>query len=305
MRLPRICIALLAGLLGCGGPQTPSAQPVSARPASSPLIAACDAGTVNSCLVAGNDAETAGDLSTAAVRYNKACELGDASGCALAGGALAELRDFAAATTAFEAGCALGDGTACYGAGLVAIGVFGGEPAFTRAAASFEKGCSAGLPDACGELANLLGTGQGVPLDLERAAAMREQACEQGHGGSCTRLGLEAWRNQSDEAGARALFEKACGLKVPDADGCGWLGWTLWSGIGGDADEGRGVALLDASCESDSAIGCAMRAIVHAKNGEADLAAPLMQKACELDPSQCDTMRKSLDAAKSGADAAP
>lgn len=262
----------------------------------SPLVAACEAGTAKSCLVAGDEAEQRGDAMAAASLYRSACELGEAPGCALAGGLLAESGDLAAAREVFVAGCELDDATSCYGAGLVLGGSFGGAADLAGAAPSFERGCELGLPAACGELARLYQAGQGVPVDLERATALRAQACEAGDGESCTHLGLEAWRG-GDRAAARALFEQSCATELPDSHGCGYFGWMLWSSED-DPDEVRGIAMMDASCAAGSAIGCSLRASTFARLGDLSAGDAHLKKACELDPAECRTFSDQYEASK-------
>lgn len=286
------CLFVVA-IVSCSGKQSvPSTgappEPTAPTESADPMIIACEAGTAQSCLVAGDARERDGDFEQAVRLYALACELEEPSGCALAGGLTAERGDSESAETYFEAGCALGDSTSCHGLGLVALGVFGEEPELEAAAAAFERGCSLGLPDSCGALADLIDAGEGAGADTERARSLREGACEAGHASSCTRLGLQALRAGEDDAG-RQLLERACVTDAPDPDGCGWYGWTLWSDATADEQRARAVALLDDSCTADSAVGCMFRGVVAAKAG--DDGAPLLERACELDPEQCDALR--------------
>lgn len=281
-------------LAGCSAPQQTS-PPRPATASASPLVAACEAGTANSCLIAASDAEQAADLDTAGRLYLKACELGESAGCALAGGVFSTAGQLEAGRAAFAAGCALDDGTSCYGQGLSAAGGFGGEPDWGSAVAPYEKACTLGLPSGCGELANLVAAGRGTEVDLERAHTLRKSACDQGDGESCTRLGLEAWRIK-DLPVARVLFETACVAKLSDPNGCGYFGWLLWSDDTA-SDPAKGVAMLDASCAAASAIGCALRANVHARLGDLESGKAALRQACELDPDNCETMSAQFEAA--------
>ena len=292
-----ISIAALA-LLACGGKQNPPPTDEPAEQISAnPLIAACDAGTANSCLIAANDAEQAGRMDEAATLYERGCKLGASEGCALAGGLHGEAGALDKASASFEAGCALEDATSCYGRGLIAGGSFGGDGDLAQTVTWFEKACTLGLAAACGDLSTFYRVGEGgLEVDLEKAAALQKQACEGGDGESCTRLGLEAWK-AGDAAAASSYFEKSCGTELPDPAGCGYHGWRLWTGPD-DAEHARGIALMDASCEAGSAIGCSLRANSHARLGDVDQGQELLQKACELDAAQCEVMTAQFEQAQ-------
>ena len=295
MRLLTLVLATL--LAGCGGSSTtPEPAPVEQPPSEqSPLEVACDSGVIQSCLRAGNDAELAGDFERAADLYHKACDLKDATGCVLSGGARLEAGDLAAALGVLERACQMKDGTGCYGAGMIAGGIYGGTADPPRAAALFHAGCEAASAASCGSLAQAYAGGVGVEQDLEKAASLRAQACATGDGESCTWQGLQAWRDQKDEAKARSEFERACGSELPDPDGCGYLGWLTYADPKAP-DEARGIALLDAACEGLSAAGCNLRAVVHARLNEANEATALRKRACELDPEGCEALSKQFEA---------
>lgn len=298
MRTIAVVLGLSCLLVACGGNQQTTRDPSPpAVTADSPLVAACEAGTVRSCLLAANDAESSGDAKEAARLYGAACTLEDAAGCALAGGLLAESGELAAASEAFHAGCVLADATSCYGQALVTAGSFGGEADMASAVPMFLRGCELGLAASCGDLAGLYRSGEGVEIDLEKADALRQQACTGGDGESCTHLGLAAWqRKERDEA--RALFEKSCGIELPDPAGCGYFGWILWSDEE-SPDEARGIALMDSACAAGAGVGCALRAATHAHMGDLEAGKASLAQACELDAASCEQFSKQFEAAKS------
>lgn len=316
---------MAVGLVACAGGSEAgraAAGPVVAETtepaATDPLVAACEAGTVKSCLSAASSAETAGDIVEAARLYGRACELGDANGCTFAGAALAQApQHLAAAAAAFEKGCGLGDGASCYGAGLVWSGAFGGDADAERATRAFERGCQRGVAEACGAYANAIEASQPAV-----AREVREAACQQGDGGSClaiaARLRAEgddvgadrylevACRDDgrgctvqglrlvdSDPAAARALFEKGCVAPLPDADACGWYGWFVYSGAGGVANPEEGAAALRSACDAEGAIACMFEAVILQRQGAPE-AAQRLERACELEPAQCEAMKRQV-----------
>ena len=296
---------------------TPTATASTGSP--NPLVAACEAGTVKSCLTAASSAETAGDAAEAARLYRRACDLGDPNGCAFAGAVIAQNpQRLAEAAATFEKGCDLGDGASCYGAGLVLAGAFGGAPDATRALAAFESGCDKGLAEACGAYANAV-----EATDPAAAARMRDAACQQGDGGSCLAIaaGLQAAGDEqgadryleaacahdgrgctlqglrvieSDPVAARAHFERGCVAPLPDADACGWYGWFTHSGTGGPADVEAGAATLRAACDADGALACMFEAVILQRQGAVEASARL-ERACELDPARCEAMRRQYE----------
>ena len=326
LTLFRTSTILLLLATACGSSSAGKVAPTTAPPpAQDPLVEACEAGTARSCLAAASAAQTANRTHDAAELYSKACDLDEPTGCTFAGASFLEAPEtLGRAASAFGRGCELGDATSCYGAGLVHSGVYGGTPDAAQAAQFFRKGCDAGLVDACGAFADALETGRGVPADADAARALRERACEQGDGSSC--IALAASMRDADADAANALLEKACPMEgractqrgvvlldeqrtgaarewfgkactgeLPDLDGCGWLGWYMWTGTGGEMQKEEAVALLDAACSEGSALGCMFHASVVARSGDAARAETLLSRACELDAGQCDGMRKQFE----------
>lgn len=319
-------VALSALLVACSGsePQRSPDDPTPDEPAppTDPMVAACDAGTAKSCLMAGENAERGGDPKTAARLWAKACELEEASGCALAGGTLANRGDVERGVALLERGCELDEPTSCYGAALARMGMFGGDSEPGTAAGLFERGCALGLADACGALAGLLESGSGVEKDPERAESLREQACNGGDaascvalasgafetgdlqrgatllekacesdGSACTRRGLVALQKEQNPDTARTYFQRGCTAELADADGCGWMGWLVHEGLGGSAEPERGRALIDDACEAGSATGCMFGAVASERDGASEQAEAAMKQACELAPEQCPALR--------------
>lgn len=315
----------LVGILvaGCGGGATQHVkepQPVE----SDPVVVACEAGTVRSCLAAASAAESAGKAEEAVRHYGRACELGEASGCAFAGALLLEdPSTLGRAAETFEHGCELGDGTSCYGAGLVWSGVYGGTADDARAAGAFNKGCAAGLVDACGAYAEALEEGRGVTADPAAAAELRQRACDQGDGASCIALAAATRPKDPDAADAlleraceldgractrrgvllvdvqksddaRDWFRRGCGHELADPDACAWLGWFSWEGIGAEPSREEGAALLSAACENESALACMFQAVTAARAQEAERAEALLARACELE-AQCEVLRQQFE----------
>lgn len=323
-------ISIFAMLCACGGTQrgdgTPAGEPAveTSQEAPDPLAAACEAGTVRSCLAAGESAEADGAVAEAERLYGRACELGEPAGCIFAG-RLAVERDLAAAADFFERGCAADDATACYAAGIVWSGLYGGEPDPTRATHSFRRGCEGGMADACGRYAEALEQGVGVEADSAAAAELMQSACQQGDGASCVELGRRALAaadedraralfvkgcdtdgracthvglmhvESQDAAGARAWFQRGCASDFADPDGCGWLGWHVFSGFGGEESVEEGRAMLESSCADESAVGCTFLAVVEAQTDEAR-ASELLDRACGFDAAQCQVLKRQFEA---------
>ncbi len=310
-----VCTTLLAA---CGGkkPAPESTGPPAETQTADPLETACRAGTVKSCLAAAATAESRGDVQNAAELYGTACDLEDPNGCVLAAQVIID-EDLALAREYFERGCALGDATACYGVGMSWSSLFP-EADVDRARGGLEKSCGMGFMAACNELAGYYQRGEGVEVDLEREEALRTQACEGGDGEACITLSARARETdpnranelleracESDGRGctlrglvdlkvqdaesARGWFEKGCTAEFADPDSCAWYGWHVWSGFGGEASKERGVALLDASCEASSAVGCTFRGVVEARAGGEP--GPWVDRACAIDEVRCDSLR--------------
>ena len=286
--------ALLSFSFACGGSQpkpdpAPDDSPAVADEVN-PMLAACQAGTAKSCLVAAGGLEEDGKIGEAAKLYMRACELGETVGCTFAGGAFAELADVDNAAEAFGVGCGEAEAMSCYGLGLVRMGLYGGEPDAVSAAAAFQRGCGQGQADSCAALADLVEAGEGVEPDAERATVLRRQACEAGAASACTRLGLRALQGD-DEAEARRLFEASCAGDVVDVEGCAWSGWARWSGLGGEANQELGAATLKSACDGGSATGCAFLGVVREREGDANRGRELLDRACSIDPEQCEALR--------------
>jgi uncharacterized protein len=144
------------------------------------------------------------------------------------------------------------------------------------------------------------------PASLDECKAQ----CDKGHAGSCAAHGRALAR--SDEASARAAFQKACdggdasgcsglGSLLPDAaqavaafekgctggdaPGCRMLGVALREGKQIAKDEARAVSLFDQACDGGDDIGCAQAAKAYAAGQGAAKdeakAAKLHKRACD------------------------
>lgn len=290
-----LTLLAIAACTACAG-NKPSPSPAPLPPSSSsPIEAACEAGTATSCLVAASSAER--DPEAAARWYLRACELGAYEGCAYAGNLLGEAQRFDEARTAFARGCDGDDGPSCYGAGLHAAGGYGDAQDFAAARVHYRRACELGVATACGQLAELIGVGHGGPVDPDEALRLQHVACDGGDGSACKILGLVAWR--TDQAAALQLVERACVAELPDVDGCAYFGYFVWSAEG-STEQARGLLTMESACEAGSAEGCGARAIAHAVDGESAESEQLLGRACDIAPHHCERYRQAVaDAAQS------
>lgn len=321
-------LSLIILLLGaCGAGPKPA---VDTNEMQNPLASACKGGAVKSCLMAGDDAENRGSINDAVAFYQRACDLGESNGCLLAGGLLIQQDDTREEGLALlESVCKAGDPTGCYGAGLVLNGDLGGNSSPEEAVSFFNRACDAGLAAACGKLGVAYLEGAGVEADTERGVQILEDSCNRGDGASCFELGQRAsdandahdatdYFRKSCLAGeglgcthlgfayaegrgvdnsptsARDYFGRGCTAQAPDPRGCTMLGWSEWSGIGGETDTDGGLTRLREACTVDG-LACYYLARIHRTEGQPDKTQQRIDEACELTPSMCDWFRKDIE----------
>jgi TPR repeat protein len=159
-----------------------------------------------------------------------------------------------------------------------------------RAARLRKKACDDGDGSSC----MVLGAAAIEAGDLSQGGALLEKACDS-DGRACTRRGLVALQKQQDPQTAQTYFERGCTAEPKDPDGCGWMGWGVYSGLTDEADTQRGAALLTGACDAGSAAGCMFLAVTHARAEREDEAKVAIEKACGLQPAQCDALRAQYD----------
>lgn len=312
--------------IACGSANTP--KPLN-QSMQDPLVSACNGGAVKSCLMAGDDAERKGSIEAAVMFYKRACDLGESNGCLLAGGLLIQTeasRDEGLAL--LDTVCKSGDPTGCYGAGLVVNGDLGGPGDAEAAVPLFMRACDAGLAAACGKLGIAYLEGEGVERDADRGLRMLEDACSRGDGTACHRLGerhadaeepataadfyrkaclagegigcthlgfayAEGRGVEIDPASARDYFGRGCNAEVADPRGCTMLGWSEWSGIGGETRTNEGQERLDEACSLDG-LACYYLARIARSEGKLSESQAHVDEACQLTPSMCDWFRRDI-----------
>jgi TPR repeat protein len=124
----------------------------------------------------------------------------------------------------------------------------------------------------------------------EREAAKRArtptQLCEEaGDSQQCVVAAQQHLRGEGvpkDEKRGRELLDRACKLKV--ARGCELLAGLLREGHGPDfpPDPGRANRLMNDACEHGSGDACRQLGMDAMKQKDFDVAAPLLERACEL-----------------------
>jgi TPR repeat protein len=279
-------------------------------------------GIAKSCLTAAGSAASAGRIDDARDLYTEGCKLDDPIACLYAGQLWAEHgpADYARALELLAKGCDLGESAACYGGGLVAAGLFGGDPDMPRAAELHRKGCNLNLADSCTSLAEMLIAGEGVEQDESRGVELLEMACTAEEGGACIQLGARS----DDAAAARALYEKACGFgdgqgctlvalslevdadraswfekgcvaEVPDPTACTFAALPKFNG----ESPAEAVAVFEQTCGFGDAMGCFFLSVAardgRGRDADADAAAELLERACELDSDRCEQFRAEFD----------
>ncbi len=319
-------LAILALMVACGGNPPRDTAPDEMK---NPLATACQGGAVKSCLMAGDDAENRGDLDAAVSFYSRACDLGESNGCLLAGGLLIQRNETRQqGLELLESVCESGDPTGCYGAGLVLNGDLGGPSSPSDALAFFARACDAGLAAGCGKLGLLYLEGAGVEQDQNRGVSLIEGACQRGDGASCFQLARRAseagqqneavsyYRNaclageglgcthlgfayaegegvEMSPSSARDYFGQGCTAPSPDPRGCTMLGWSEWSGIGGETATREGKSRLEKACEVDG-LACYYLARIARSQGELALTEKRIEDACALTPSMCEWFQQDI-----------
>lgn len=238
-------------------------QPVDLDRAQAMFEKGCKGGVLRACTGLGmlleEKATNADGKRRAREMYKLSCDRGENFACNL----LAQMAragtggpvDLGAAHELLGRACDGELGDACANLADMILEPGGEKPskkAVEEASALLERACKLDSGRGCFKLASLLekSPGQGA---VERRKDLLTRSCERGFGLGCAAAGDQA-REQSDAAGAAALYEQACTLS--SQYGCARLGESLINGRGITQDPDRARELLTRSCEEDDALGC-------------------------------------------------
>jgi TPR repeat protein len=218
----------------------------------------CSQGVADSCFRLSDSEMRRGEHDVAIARVLGMCQNGSAQACFIGAKYLERLHiDARLGTSAkdlkargvsiFEEKCKANDQATCVEyARLLLAGKYI-APDLQRGRALVEKACEAKQPRACLTLGRMYASGQGVKKDKKRAIALLEQSCTASGGAACTALAEQLPASQRQRV--NELLTRAC--TDDDADACARIGAII--------DVGKADGVL------------------------ADVAAPLLMKACELD----------------------
>jgi hypothetical protein len=192
----------------------------------------------------------AGPLSTGFDERHQACVRGDLDACE-ARGRERLANDRRGALTAFRFACLEGRSRACTDYAKTHAGSKESQGLTAESKTLLKNGCIAGDTEACYQFAERVGGA--------RIEALYEAACAKGHQRACVRW-ARYLRSQSNDPmtnrRALRLDEAACGEGI--IDGCLGAGHAYLFGAGVVRSAERGIQFLDATCTSETAVGCAV-----------------------------------------------
>ncbi|MEZ4219405.1 MAG: tetratricopeptide repeat protein [Polyangiaceae bacterium] len=227
----------------------------------------CDGGNPHACFELGS-MQMRKDAKAGFALTEKACAFGDGWICWNVGNWLLRgtpniPKDETKAALLIERGCSLGYAPSCASyAGLFINGV-GVKTDVERGLSMYRKLCDNGHPQYCHQLGSLyatdrkalsdirLPTSAAVKLDVAKGVAAWEQGCALGGLWSCTLAGRHYLRGdgvRKDPTRAKELFERACGEKSKNWDGCLELARMYENGIGVSKDVAQAVDYYERAC---------------------------------------------------------
>lgn len=233
------------------------------------LVLACGSGTGPTSGRAGPDHAKCSALSPAACETK--CEGGDDAACETL--TLSYLRwntdaGRQKASALSQKLCDTGREAFCNAYAMALATGSGVKPDRERARMLFEAHCHRD-PKACSEYGSLFAAGRGVEQDLglahlllgeacdhedalacEELTPLLEHTCSGGHGGGCSELAIRKSAGGEGPSAVVPLFERACDLN--DATGCLNLARAYGEGYGVTPDAERAARLVSKACELDS-----------------------------------------------------
>ena len=259
----------------------------------------CENGDAESCLVHGQNLETAlaegADGWGVLQVYERGCRLGSGGACYRAGvlhqrGEIVSLH-YAAARRAYERACSLDHARSCFAGAVMIRDGRGGSAIPAAAAAAFERGCDLGETDACLEGSRFFADTSSSEHDAVRARRLASLGCEGGDGASCQNYGR--WSQEIDPQGAQGALVRAyeiylSGCDARDGASCAQVGAMFYNAEGVGHSLLRSLEFFAISCMLQNRSGCESEPVVFGRILD------LLERDCAGALEQCRTYYRQL-----------